>query len=170
MNKVLLIIQREYITRVRKKSFIIMIFVVPLLIFCMGFVIALVGKNSTELTSAQVVKVVDHSGQFAGKFKNQNNLVFETSNRSIDDLKKIDLKNDENLSALEIPNDYDKKNLVNIYSKKKPGITLTEKIAGEVNQIALNNGLAKNHIDPAILKSIKSKHLVEYGGNNRNRR
>jgi ABC-2 type transport system permease protein len=32
MKKVLLIIQREYVTRVRKKAFIVMIFVVPLLL------------------------------------------------------------------------------------------------------------------------------------------
>ncbi len=31
MNKILLIIQREYVTRVRKKSFIIMTLVVPAL-------------------------------------------------------------------------------------------------------------------------------------------
>jgi ABC-2 type transport system permease protein len=155
MNKVLLIIQREYITRVRKKAFIIMIFVVPLLIFGMGYVIALAGKNSTELTSREVVKVVDESGAFAGRFKNEKNLVFETTNQSIADLKKNELKNNENESALEIPLDYNKPDAVKIYSKKKSGIILTEKIVKQMNDIALNNGMLKNHIDPAILNSIR---------------
>jgi ABC-2 type transport system permease protein len=155
MNKVLLIIQREYFTRVRKKSFIIMIFVVPLLILAMGGVIALVAKNSNELSDKQVVKVIDESGLFAGKFKDQKNLVFETTKRSLADLK-ADLKKNENLSALQIPADYTKKDAINIFSKKKPGITLTEKIESQMNDIALNNGMIKNHIDTALLHSIKS--------------
>jgi ABC-2 type transport system permease protein len=108
MNKVLLIIQREYLTRVRKKSFIIMIFVVPLLILAMGGVIALVAKDSTELSDKQVVKVLDESGVFAGKFKDQKNLIFETTKQSLAEVK-AELKKDENLSALQIPADYTKK-------------------------------------------------------------
>ena len=41
MNKILLIIQREYVTRVRKKSFIVMTLLVPALFAAMFAVIAL---------------------------------------------------------------------------------------------------------------------------------
>ncbi|ASU35344.1 ABC transporter permease [Mucilaginibacter xinganensis] len=173
MNKVLLIIQREYLTRVRKKSFIIMIFVVPLLILGMGAVIGLVAKNSTELNEQQVVKVIDESGVFAGKFKDQKNLKFETTKQSITALK-AELKKDENLSALQIPANYTKKDAINILSKKKPGITLTEKIETQMNDIALNNGMIKNHIDTALLHSIKSNlslntvEITETGDNKTN--
>src|ERR1700761_5811761 len=104
MNKVLLIIQREYLTRVRKKAFIIMIFVVPCLILGMGAVIGLIAKDSDQLTEQQTVKVIDESGEFAGKFRNEKNLKFEVTTKSLADLKN-DLKNDENLSALQIPVD-----------------------------------------------------------------
>jgi len=173
MNKILLIIQREYITRVRKKSFIVMIFVVPGLILAMGGAIALIAKNSDELTDKEVVKVIDKSGVFAGKFKDQNNLKFETSTQSLADLK-ADLKKDESLSALEIPVDYAKKNAVKIYSKKKPGITLTQKIQDEMNDIAVSAGMLKNHIDTALLHSIKSDisldtvEITETGDNKTN--
>ena len=155
MNKVLLIIQREYFTRVRKKSFIIMIFVVPLLILAMGGVIALVAKDSTELSNKQVVKVIDESGLFAGKFKDQKNLKFETTRQSLNEVK-AEAKKNENLSALLIPADYTKTDAVKILSKKKPGITLIEKTEKEMNEIAMNNGMIKNHIDTALLHSIKS--------------
>lgn len=155
MNKVLLIIQREYLTRVRKKAFIIMIFVVPSLILAMGAVITLVAKNSNELSDAQVVKVIDQSGLFAGKFHDQKNLKFETTKLSLSDIK-LDLKKDENLSLLEIPANYTQNDAVKLYSKKKPGITLTEKVESQMNDIAMNNGLLKNHIDTALLHSIKS--------------
>jgi len=155
MNKVLLIIQREYLTRVRKKSFIVMIFVVPLLILAMGAVIALVAKDSNELGEKQVVKVIDESGQFAGKFKNQRNLEFEYTKQSYAEVK-AELLKDENISALQIPADYTKNDAVKISSKKKPGITIIEKVEAEMNDIAMNNGMIKNHIDTAILRSIKS--------------
>ena len=155
MDKVLLIIQREYVTRVRKKAFIIMIFVVPLLILAMGAVITLVARNSDNLSDPLVVKVIDQSGQFSGKFKNQKNLTFELTTQSIDDLKPA-LNKDGNLSALVIPTDYTKKDAVKIYSQKKPGITLTSKIEEEMNAIAINNGMLKNHIDTSLLHSIKS--------------
>ncbi len=155
MNKVLLIIQREYLTRVRKKAFIIMIFAVPLLILAMGGVITLVAKNSDQLTDAQVVKVIDESGVFAGKFKDQQNLKFETTQQSLAQVK-TDLKKDDNMSALQIPVDYKQKDAIKIYSRKKPGITLTVKIESEMNDIAINNGMLKNHIDTALLHSVKS--------------
>ncbi|MEO6631249.1 MAG: ABC transporter permease, partial [Mucilaginibacter sp.] len=155
MNKVLLIIQREYLTRVRKKSFIVMIFVVPLLILAMGAVIALVAKDSNELSDKQVVKIIDESGLFTGKFKDGKNLTFETTKQTLADLKP-ELKKDENLSALLIPVNYNKNEAVEIYSTKKPGITLTEKIEQQMNDIAVNNGMIKNHIDTALLRSIKS--------------
>jgi len=155
MKKVLLIIQREYITRVRKKAFIIMIFVVPCLILAMGGAITLIAKNSDQLSDEQVVKVIDESGLFAGKFHNEPNLKFETTTQSIDAVKP-GLKKDDNLAALEIPANYTAKDAVKIYSRKKPGITLTEKIESQFNQIAINNGLIKNHIDTALLHSIKS--------------
>src|ERR1700753_3636770 len=155
MNKVLLIIQREYVTRVRKKAFIIMIFVLPLLILAMGTIITLIGKESDQLSDQQTVKVIDNSHQFSGKFKNQPNLKFETTTGTLDDLRPA-LDKDENLSALVIPTDFTRPDSVKIYSKKKPGITLTSKVEDEVNAIALNNGMLKNHIDTAVLHSIKS--------------
>ena len=105
MNKVLLIIQREYLTRVRKKSFIVMIFVVPLLLLAMGFVIYLVGKNSTELDNKQIVKVLDESGQFDGKFKNQKNLEFQSTKQSYADVKAEALK-DENPNVVAVSKQY----------------------------------------------------------------
>lgn len=155
MNKVLLIIKREYITRVRKRAFIIMIFLLPLLILAMGVIITIIGKESDQLGEPQTVKVIDHSKQFIGKFKDQPNLKFEAATGTLDDQRPA-LDKNEDLSVLVIPVDFTKKDSVKIYSKKKPGITLTSKVEDEMNTIAMNNGMLKNHIDTAVLHSIKS--------------
>jgi ABC-2 type transport system permease protein len=121
----------------------------------MGAVVTLIAKNSDQLSDAEVVKVIDKTGLFANKFHNERNLTFEPTTQSVDALKP-ELKNNENLSVLEIPLNYAAKDSLKIYSRKKPGITITEKIENQFNQIAINNGFLKNHIDTALLHSIKS--------------
>ena len=155
MNKVLLIIQREYITRVRKKAFIVMIFVVPGLILAMGTIVKMVANNANELDTLEIVKVKDESGLFADKLHDAKNLKFEITNQSLADLKK-ELNKDEGLSALVIHKNFAKKDSVQIYSKKKPAFTLTGTIEKQMNAVVVNNGMVKNHIDTAILSSVKS--------------
>ncbi|MDR6943069.1 ABC transporter permease [Mucilaginibacter pocheonensis] len=158
MNKVLLIIQREYITRVRKKSFIIMIFVVPLLILIMGAVIAMVAKSSNQLSTLQIVNVVDNSKIFEKKFHDVSNIKFVKGDQDLNKAKTTS-KNDENISTLFIPADYSKKGAVQIFSKKKPAFQLTEEIEKQMNDIAINNSMLQHHIDPDVVKAIKNSNI-----------
>jgi len=158
MNKILLIIQREYITRVRKKSFIIMIFVVPLLILAMGGVMVLVAKNTKELSSLQIVNVLDNSKLFEGKFHDVSNIKFVKGDQDLNKAKATS-KSDENISTLFIPADYTKKGGVQIFSKKKSAIQLTEEIERQMNDIAINNSMLEHHIDPALVKTIKNTNI-----------
>ncbi len=158
MNKVLLIIQREYLTRVRKKSFIVMIFVVPLLILAMGGVIALVAKDSDKLSTLQIVNVSDDSKIFAGKFHDVSNIKFTVSHQ---DLKadKADSKADENISTLYIPVDYAKKGAIQIFSKKKSPMQLTDEVEKQMADIAFNYNMVLHHIDTAVIHSIKKADI-----------
>ncbi|MDB5024036.1 MAG: transporter permease [Mucilaginibacter sp.] len=155
MNKVLLIIQREYITRVRKKAFIIMIFAVPALILLMGGAITLIAKNSGSPHTEQTIKVIDESGVFSGKFKNKKNITFRPATQTATFLK-ADLKKQEDEFLLVIPADFTRKDAVEIYSKKKPGFALTDEIEKQMNDLAVNNSLLKNHIDTAVIHAIKN--------------
>ncbi|OOQ61064.1 ABC transporter permease [Mucilaginibacter pedocola] len=157
MNKVLLIIQREYITRVRKKAFIVMIFVVPMLILGMSAVIGLVAKNSQELSNDQVVKVIDDSKAFEGKLHNVKHIKFETGKQPLAEAKAA-LQEDENLSVLVIPADYTKKQ-VQILSKKKPTYQVTNEVEKQMNAIASAESLVAHHIDTALLNSINKTHI-----------
>jgi ABC-2 type transport system permease protein len=154
MNKILLIIQREYVTRVRKKAFIVMIFAVPALLLIMSGAIALVAKSSSELSDQQTVKVLDDSKIFAGKFHDGKNIKFQVTTQSLKTLKE-EVKKDENFSILRIPASYSKKDSVQIYSKKKPSFVLTGEIEKQMNDIAVSDGMLKNHIDTAIINSVR---------------
>ena len=73
MHKILLIIQREYLTRVRKKSFLVMTVLGPLLFA--AFFIAPIWLATME-GDAKLVEVIDESGLFEGKFKSENNIEY----------------------------------------------------------------------------------------------
>jgi len=107
MNKILLIIQREYVTRVRKRAFIVMIFLVPCLILLMSGAIALVAKSSSELTDKQTVKIIDGSGIFTEKFHDGKNIHFEAAAQPLRAIKE-ELKNNDNEVALVIPASFTK--------------------------------------------------------------
>jgi ABC-2 type transport system permease protein len=70
MNKILLIIQREYLTRVRKKTFIISTILFPLLYLGLIFGIGFLGEASK---SKLKVAMIDQSGYFdRGRIERQN--------------------------------------------------------------------------------------------------
>ncbi len=95
MNKTLLIIQREYLARVKKKSFILMTFLVPGLILAMYAVIYLIAANSDSLNKVRQVNVIDESGLFAGKLKDHKNVHFNTIKQSLSEAKKAAKKNED---------------------------------------------------------------------------
>jgi len=66
MNKLLLIIRREFIAKVRNKSFIVMTFLSPLLFVGIG---CFVGYLSTMKADLKTIAIHDETGQFVGAFK-----------------------------------------------------------------------------------------------------
>jgi len=89
MNKILLIIQREYLTRVRKKTFIISTILFPLLYLALIFGMSYLGATSMAHLK---VAVIDSSGYFnKGQFERANaadsTLVMTLLNENSDSLK-----------------------------------------------------------------------------------
>ena len=74
MNKIGLIIKREYLTRVRKRSFIIMTFLGPLLLAAIYIVPILLALNASNERST--IAVVDGSHWFESQFKGNDEQTF----------------------------------------------------------------------------------------------
>ncbi len=86
MGKIGLIIRREYLTRVKKKSFIIMTFLGPILMA--GIFIGAIFLGLSENTKHEVL-VVDKTpgGIFKGKFQNSEDVKFFYSTENLDNKK-----------------------------------------------------------------------------------
>jgi len=155
MNKIFLIIQREYITRVRKKSFIIMTLLVPTFIAGMFSLIAYIANDKDQ--TMHVVNVIDNTGDYINKFQDEKFLKFRYTNRPAD-VEKKDLKNDNDL-VLNIP--ANKKDSVQLFAKKKTTLTLSDNIQRQMNDIASGSSLVKAGIDTAQLHRIKSNIVIK---------
>ncbi|TWI96711.1 ABC-2 type transport system permease protein [Mucilaginibacter frigoritolerans] len=155
MNKILLIIQREYITRVRKKSFIVMTMLVPALIAGMYAIIAYVATDKSE--TMHIVNVIDNSSEYKGKFQDEKYVKFNYPDGSLNQAK-ASLKDDEDL-VLNIP--ANAKDTVTLYAKKKTTLSLTDNIQRQMNDIASGISLVKAGIDTARLHKIKSNIVIK---------
>ncbi|GAB3869684.1 ABC transporter permease [Hymenobacter segetis] len=86
-SKFLLIAQREYLSRVRKKAFIVLTLAVPLLLAGFGFIIAKMASSDNDTTD--VIEVRDDSGLgVASRLVSTPQLRFETTTGTLADAKK----------------------------------------------------------------------------------
>lgn len=166
MNKVFLIIQREYLSRVKKKSFLILTFLVPsLFIGMMTLVVYLTASKDNE---AKNFKVIDQSGIFKNQFNNTSNINFSYLNEDYEQAKKA-IRKEKDDFLLFIPSDYVETGKVEVISEKKPSISVVDDIETQMESILRNKKLIAAGIDTAVLNSsnakvsINAKQLTDEG-------
>jgi ABC-2 type transport system permease protein len=153
MNKTLLIIRREYLSRVKKKSFIIMSIVGPLLIALVVIVPVLLSQITDE---SKTIGVVDVSGKFEGKFPDRERMKFEyIQNVKAEDAPKKFWEYGYDAILLISAFTHDKPDSVVIYSEKQVSISITEGVKRTIENEIRNARLAEAGIQKSLLDSIK---------------
>ncbi len=90
MNKIWLVIKREYLTRVRNRTFILSTILLPL--FFIGFIFASAYFSATS-HEKQKVAVSDSNGIFKNSFQSSDLITYEfPSDVNADNLKKKDIR------------------------------------------------------------------------------
>lgn len=131
MNKIFLIIQREYLTKVKKKSFIVMTILGPIL---MASLFILPVYLASRQDDKQLVNVVDETGLFADKFENSQNYTFVPLKMGLQEAKETLTKKGDYMllhipaTQLNIPD-----NAI-IYSDKQPTLNLKGYISGVMSK------------------------------------
>jgi len=88
MNHLPLIIKREYITKVRNKSFIIMTFLSPLLFITLISVVSYLSQLNND--KSRTISVLDQSGLFKETFQNTDEIKFNVlQNKTLQESKDI---------------------------------------------------------------------------------
>ena len=153
MHNIFLIIQREYITRVRKKSFLIMSIVGPLLIASLWVVPIWL---STRDTDQKTIEILDDSGYFNEKFTETSSLKFEYIQTDLV-AAKTEILNGENYGLLYIPRiNIDDPEGITFFSGKNPSIEVIQDLEWAMKSVAEDIKLERSSIDQATLDSLRA--------------
>jgi ABC-2 type transport system permease protein len=158
MNKVWLIIQREFLIRVRKKSFLIATVVVPLIIpAIIGGLIYIMIKEA-ESAKPDTVMIVDESGQFnLDSTKNTKRFIFVPLQLPVDQAKKA-YNETKDFALLYIPKfDINKPDGMIIYTQENPSIEKIGDLESILEDRVRDLKLQEFKIDKEILKNLKTK-------------
>jgi ABC-2 type transport system permease protein len=167
MNKILLIIQREYLSRVKKKSFIVLTILVPVLFIGMFAIIGYLAVKGDDLGDEKKVQVIDESGTFTGKLKNTHSITFVYTNDNIATARNTFTDKGYSL-LLHIP-PASSSEPVELLSDKKPSATTIEAIETGLSNIAEAQRLRLAGIDTAVLAQaqkrieVKAKQITANG-------
>lgn len=156
MSNFSVILKREYLTRVKKRSFLIITFLGPLFFAALMIAPSLLMLKSEDMEGKKAIVVLDETDWFRGRFENTDTYTFVYQDKDLDSLKKLifDEIYDAILyiptTSLNIPVN------AKLYSNKQIPMTLSSHIEREMKQEIEHQKLLASGIDPEIVKSAKT--------------
>ena len=158
MHKIWIILEREYLQRVKKKSFILSTILTPL-IFPL-FIAITVFVLSTEESEERIILLLDQNNFIEDSLEFQNNVLIK-SYKEISDIQ-YQIDNGQIYGALEIPklNIYDPKDL-KFYSKNVPGGDLISGLESLVESRIRDLKIQDLNLNEESLKKLKTRIFME---------
>ncbi len=155
MSKISTIISREYLTRVRKKSFLIMSIIGPILFA--GLMIAPAWFAQMEDTEEKLIAVADSSHLFIGEFPETKYIKFEyLPNADIQKYKDNFYQSDYYALLYISKVVVSSPNAVFLYSDKSPSLGLQMHIANAIEKRLEHDKLKTYGIDKNVLDAVKT--------------
>jgi len=158
MNKVWLIIQREFLIRVRKKSFLIATILVPLLVPSILGGLIYVAVKEAESAKPDTVMILDESGQFnLDSTKNTKRFHFVPLQVPLEQAKKA-YNETKDFALLYVPKfDINKPEGLVIYTQENPSIEKVGDLESILQDRVRDLKLQEYKIDKEVLKNLKTK-------------
>ncbi|MFY9309712.1 MAG: ABC transporter permease [Bacteroidia bacterium] len=155
MNKIALIIKREYLTRVKKKSFIIMTILGPILMAGIGVVPIYLSMQKAE---KQTIEVIDESGLFVNIIPESDLVNFVYPKITIQDARADFFKTDYN-AILYIPKVLlsGGQHGIRIFYKKQLSASALNYISDHLSRIIFDIILVTNNVNVNFIKNAKEK-------------
>lgn len=151
--KIGIIIKREYMTRVRKRSFIILTILTPILFAALMVLPAILMEKSESLEKQKSIAVLDETNIFYGKLENTDANVFLFVENEPETLKEL-VKEGVYDAFLYIPaTSFSVPVNAKLYSERQMSMNLTSHIKTMMKKEIEHQKLMASGIDPAIVKS-----------------
>ena len=135
MKNIILIAKREFFTQVKKKSFIILTLLTPILIIVFGGVVSLMFQaNETQMQ----ISVIDKSGLFKDKLKSDQNIRYIFSSEETEKSLIKALETTEEMNAVMIipkKDIHELENSIEVLANKNLSNEARKNIAGNISEI-----------------------------------
>lgn len=169
MKQIWLVTQREYLSRVKKKSFIIMTLLGPLLIALFYGAIIWVMVNEAEKDNEHFIQVIDESGLVKNQLKNNKQVLFGYTDDKIEDARK-NLDSTSFYGILYFPPSFtlDRPVGVQLFTREQSSLSTQQSISRSIeNELKSkrmqNAGLSAEKID-SLNVNVNLNVLVNSGG------
>ena len=155
MNKILLILQREYITRVKKKSFILMTLLGPILMAGIAIVPILIAKYSDDKIN-KIIVIDQRPEIFTTILPSSETVLFINSKISLDSAKKA-FDPEKFYGILYLQDDMVKNpGGAMLFTEKKANLSVTNYIENSLEKQIEQDKLKSEGIDQKTLSSIET--------------
>ncbi len=154
MNKIWLVIQREYLSRVKKKSFLLATLLTPLIFPAIMGIFIWIAVEEKENQSLRIIEVVDENNLFFMESSDQ--YAFSFSDRNVEEAKELVQKGDR-YGFLLIPKiDLKDPQGITYYGEENPNMNLISYLESSLRKKIEDQRLYDSGIDPQILSEIRT--------------
>ncbi|MFJ1441823.1 ABC transporter permease [Capnocytophaga canimorsus] len=156
MKNLKLILKREYLNKIRNKSFIIMTFVSPIIMILFGLLIGYL-TNVNNSGKTKKIMVLDRSGYFSQAFKNSSDIEYQyLADKNTDQAKAL-VQQENAYGLLYIPDTKDSlwQSNIEFFSNDSPNFSLIRDITEDIENQIFQINLTQKGIDNAQIESAK---------------
>ena len=153
MNKIFLIIKREYLVRVKKKSFIIMTILAPLLMAALIVAPVFLADQSQE---KRLIAVTEIESSYAKEMTDSENIHFTIITKEEGDLMKNNISESPYYAILDIQDTN-----FTLYGSQQIGLNVRKSIENQIETIIERNNLKQAGINIDILEKAKTNITIK---------
>lgn len=160
MHKILLVIKREYLARVKKKSFLLATLITPLIFpAIMGVFLWIAFTDSDSEDRLRIIEVVDENNNFF--MESEDNYAFSYSGIDIETAKEL-VKSGSRFGFLHIPKiDLEKPAGITYFSEENPSMAFVSKLESILKRKIDELRLYNSGIDPKLISSLRSNVSIQ---------
>lgn len=157
MHKIRLIFLREYLTRVKKKSFLLMTFLGPILFAGLALAPALVMRLTEDDLKATILVIDQHPDIFTTVLPSSPRITFENSRATLDSAKRH-FDEEKYFGILFIPADIVKNpGGATLFSDEKSTLAISSRIESLLKNQIENDKLKAEGIDPLMISRTETE-------------
>ena len=159
MDKIWLVIKREYLSRVQKKSFLLATILTPLIFPAIMGIFIWIAMDETEGSALKIIEVVDENNMFF--IESTEQYAFSFSNTKFEDGKKMVQEGDRQ-GLLYIPKlDLSKPDGIIYYAERSPSLNLMSFLEASLKRRIEEQRLYESGIDPEVIAAYRTKVSIQ---------